>query len=52
MAPVAMYLQDAHPIREGMALVQYAEAQGSVPCGRPRAGSCGKRPFPWRRSSP
>ena len=28
MAPVAMYLQDAHPIREGMALVQYAEAQG------------------------
>jgi 5,10-methylenetetrahydromethanopterin reductase len=26
--PVAMYLQDAHSIREGMALVQYAEAKG------------------------
>jgi 5,10-methylenetetrahydromethanopterin reductase len=26
--PVAMYLQDAHPIREGMALAQYAEAKG------------------------
>ena len=28
MAPVAMYLQDAHSIREGMELVQYAEARG------------------------
>ena len=26
--PVALYLQDAHPIREGMDLVQYAEKKG------------------------
>ena len=26
--PVALYLQDAHPIREGMEIVKYAEAQG------------------------
>lgn len=26
--PVALYLQDAHPIREGIQLVQYAEAAG------------------------
>lgn len=26
--PVAMYLQDAHPIREGMELARYAEAKG------------------------
>ncbi|MGH9066025.1 MAG: LLM class flavin-dependent oxidoreductase [Acidimicrobiales bacterium] len=26
--PVALYLQDAHPIREGMELVRYAEARG------------------------
>ena len=25
---VAMYLQDAHPIREAMSFVQYAEAKG------------------------
>ena len=28
VTPMAMYLQDAHPIREGMALTQYAEAKG------------------------
>lgn len=28
MSRVAMYLQDAHPIREGMALARYAEAKG------------------------
>lgn len=26
--PVALYLQDAHPIREGMEFVQYAESRG------------------------
>ena len=26
--PVALYLQDAHPIREGIELVRYAEAAG------------------------
>jgi 5,10-methylenetetrahydromethanopterin reductase len=26
--PVALYLQDAHPIREGMEIVQYAEQKG------------------------
>ena len=26
--PVALYLQDAHPIREGMAFAQYAETRG------------------------
>jgi 5,10-methylenetetrahydromethanopterin reductase len=26
--PVALYLQDAHPIREGMEIVKYAEGQG------------------------
>ncbi|MFM7687456.1 MAG: LLM class flavin-dependent oxidoreductase, partial [Actinomycetota bacterium] len=26
--PVALYLQDAHPIREGMAIVKYAESKG------------------------
>jgi 5,10-methylenetetrahydromethanopterin reductase len=26
--PVALYLQDAHPIREGMEIVRYAEAKG------------------------
>jgi 5,10-methylenetetrahydromethanopterin reductase len=26
--PVALYLQDAHPIREGMQIVQYAESKG------------------------
>jgi len=26
--PVALYLQDAHPIREGMAFARYAESQG------------------------
>ena len=26
--PAALYLQDAHPIREGMAFAQYAEAKG------------------------
>lgn len=26
--PVALYLQDAHPIREGMEIVQYAESKG------------------------
>jgi 5,10-methylenetetrahydromethanopterin reductase len=26
--PVALYLQDAHPIREGMEIVQYAEQRG------------------------
>jgi 5,10-methylenetetrahydromethanopterin reductase len=26
--PVALYLQDAHPIREGMEIVKYAEARG------------------------
>jgi 5,10-methylenetetrahydromethanopterin reductase len=26
--PVAVYLQDAHPIREGMAIAQYAESKG------------------------
>ncbi len=26
--PVALYLQDAHPIREGMEIVKYAEAKG------------------------
>ena len=26
--PVALYLQDAHPIRDGMAYAQYAEANG------------------------
>src|SRR6187549_1021667 len=28
MARVALYLQDKHPIREGMAHAQYAEARG------------------------
>jgi 5,10-methylenetetrahydromethanopterin reductase len=28
MSPVALYLQDAHPIREAMGYVQYAEAKG------------------------
>jgi len=28
MTRLAIYLQDAHPIREGMAISQYAEAQG------------------------
>ncbi len=27
-SPVALYLQDAHPIREGMDIVRYAEQQG------------------------
>jgi 5,10-methylenetetrahydromethanopterin reductase len=27
-APVAIYLQDAHPLREAMALAQYAESRG------------------------
>ncbi|HET9602585.1 MAG TPA: LLM class flavin-dependent oxidoreductase, partial [Acidimicrobiales bacterium] len=27
-APVALYLQDAHPIREGMEYARYAEAHG------------------------
>ena len=27
-APVAIYLQDAHPIRDGMAFAQYAESKG------------------------
>jgi 5,10-methylenetetrahydromethanopterin reductase len=27
-APAALYLQDAHPIREGMQIVQYAESKG------------------------
>src|SRR5690349_9124428 len=27
-APMAIYLQDAHPIRDGMAISQYAEAAG------------------------
>jgi len=27
-APVAVYLQDAHPIREGMKIAQYAESRG------------------------
>ena len=26
--PAAIYLQDAHPIREGMEFVKYAEAKG------------------------
>ena len=26
--PVAIYLQDAHPLREAMALAQHAEARG------------------------
>ena len=26
--PVAIYLQDAHPIREGMQFAQYAESKG------------------------
>mgnify|MGYP000281727212 CR=1 FL=1 len=26
--PVAVYLQDAHPIREGMEIAKYAEAKG------------------------
>ena len=28
MTPVALYLQDAHPIREAMGFVQHAEARG------------------------
>src|SRR3954451_8786325 len=28
MTRLAIYLQDAHPIREGMTIAQYAEAQG------------------------
>ena len=28
MERVALYLQDAHPIREGMDLAQYAESKG------------------------
>ena len=28
MSPVALYLQDAHPLREGMALARYAESRG------------------------
>lgn len=38
--PVAIYLQDAHPIREGMEYVQYAEKKVSMLFGRPTAALC------------
>ena len=31
----ALYLQDAHPIRDAIAHTQYAEEKGSKRCGRP-----------------
>ena len=46
---VAVYLQDAHPIREGMEIARYAEDEGSTPSGRPRAGWCGRRRCRWLR---
>jgi len=45
---VAVYLQDAHPIRQGMEIARYAESKG-FPChlaGREPAW-CGRRRFPW-----
>ena len=48
---VALYLQDAHPIREGMELRAVRRgARASRRCGRPRAGSCARRRCRWRRS--
>ena len=39
-ARVALYLQGAHPIREGMEHARCAEARGFRPSGGPRAGWC------------
>ena len=49
---VALYLQDAHPIREAWASCSTPRPRASTRCGRPRAGSCARRRSRWPRSPP
>ena len=49
---VALYLQDKHPIRDGMRYAQLAEEAASRPSGRRRAGSCARRPCRWPPTRP
>ena len=50
---VALYLQDKHPIREGMEYAQLRRAaRASRPSGRPRAGWSARRPCRWPPSPP
>jgi alkanesulfonate monooxygenase SsuD/methylene tetrahydromethanopterin reductase-like flavin-dependent oxidoreductase (luciferase family) len=47
---VAIYLQDAHTIREGMDFAKYAEAKGFDAVWQAESRSCENRRFRWRRS--
>ncbi len=45
---VALYLQDAHDLRDGLNYVQYAEKKVLKLSGRLKAGWCGMRLCRWR----
>ena len=47
MQRVAMYLQDKHEIREGMAYAQYAEQRGFEAMWQANRASCVTRLYQW-----
>ena len=51
-APMAIYLQDAHPITEAIEIVRYAESRVSMRCGRPILDSFARRACRWQPSPP
>ena len=48
-ARMAIYLQDAHPIREGMAFAQYAESKGFEAVWQAESRLVREATVPWRR---
>ena len=48
--PVALYLQDAHDIREGIELVRYAEQRGFDAVWQADSRLVRDAVVPWRRS--
>jgi len=45
---MALYLQDAHDLRDGLEYAQYAEKRGLKLFGRPKADWFAMQSFPWQ----
>jgi hypothetical protein len=45
---VALYLQDAHDIRQGLEFVRMLSSEVLRPYGRQKAAWCGMRLYRWR----
>jgi len=43
----ALYLQDMHPVRQGMEYARYAEERGFEAVWQAESGSCARPPSRW-----